>query len=269
MSVRTFVDTNIWVYANDSRSTPKRERAREVLTADPSALWTSAQVMGELYVTLTRKLTPAMDRAAARTVVEQLTRLNVTPLDAGQVIGALEITRDGQVSYWDALLVATARASGCERLLTEDLAAGSVIAGVRIENPFSGSPHRLAEPAEAYGQRRTTWDDRALRTELDRYEADARATGMTPSAVHSYWDYARRFLDWREGSYPRHAATRPVPSREVRVEDLRADVDAYATWLRGAGLSPAAIDTYLRHAGFFVRWLAGDFQPGGRLRGQR
>ncbi len=24
---------------------------------------------------------------------------------------------------------------------------------------------------------------------------------MRPNAIHSYWDYARRFLDWRTGEY--------------------------------------------------------------------
>ena len=266
MTARTFVDTNVWVYANDSQASRKQERAREVLTADPSALWTSAQVMGELYVTLTRKLTPAMAPGAARTIVGQLARLNVAPLGAGEVLGALDITRDGQVSYWDALIIAAARASGCELLLTEDLAAGSRIAGVRVENPFDGPPSRLAEPTAAYGQRQTSWDDRALRDELVRYEAEARRAGMTPNAVHSYWDYARRFLDWRDGSYPRHTATRPVPARAVRVDDLRAEAAAYASSLEASGLRQSAIDTYVRHAGFLVRWLAGDFQPGARRR---
>ncbi len=267
MAARTFVDTNIWVYANDSQASPRRERAREVLTADPSALWISAQVMGELYVTLTRKLTPAMEPGAARTIVGQLARLNVAPLGASEVLAALDITRDGPGSYWDALIIAAAGASGCEVVLTEDLAAGSRIAGVRIENPFDGPPHRLAEVPVAYGARHASWDDRALRDELAGYEAEARAAGMTPNAVHSYWDYARQFLDWRDGSYPRHTATRPVPARTVRVDDLRADVAAYASSLEAAGLRQSAIDTYVRHAGFFVRWLAGDFRPGGRLRG--
>ena len=268
MTVRTFVDTNIWVYANDGQATPKRERARQVLTAEPSALWTSAQVMGELYVTLTRKLTPAMEPVAARTIVGQLARLNVAPLEAGEVLAALDITRDGQVSYWDALIIAAARASGCEVLLTEDLAARSEIAGVRIENPFDGPSDHVAEVTAADGGRQTSWGDRALRDELARYEAEARSAGMKPNAVHSYWDYARRFLDWRDGSYPRHTATRPVPARSVRVDDLRAEVSTYARSLEAAGLRQSAIDTYVRHAGFFVRWLAGDFQPGTRLRGR-
>lgn len=269
MTAPTFVDTNVWAYAYDARAGAKRSRAREVLTADPGSLWVSAQVMGELYVTLTRKGAPPMDRTAARSIIGGLARLNVAPLEAATVLEALEIARDGQVSYWDALIVATARGAGCLRVLTEDLAHESTIAGIRIENPFADGRPRLAEERAAYGAPRAHWDDQDLREGLARYEAEARASGMMPSAVHSYWDYARRFLDWREGIYPRGAVTRPVPTRRLLIGDLREDLASYERWLTDAGLTQAAVDTYVRHADFFVRWLGGDFQPGARLRRRR
>jgi predicted nucleic acid-binding protein len=267
-TVRTFVDTNIWVYAHDTHNTAKRARAREVLRADPGGLWVSPQVMGELYVTLTRRLAPPMDPAAAGAIIVSLARLNVVSLEAAQVLEAIDLARGGQVAYWDALIVATARGAGCERILTEDLAAGSEVAGVRIENPFT-STHRLAEPPSPYAVTRDAWDDGELREQLGRYEATCRAAGMKPNAVHSYWDYARRFLDWREGLYPRHATARPVPRGVVGIPDLQGEVAEYERFLEGAKLGRPAIDTYVRHAGFFVRWLGGDFRPGGRLHRRR
>jgi hypothetical protein len=45
----------------------------------------------------------------------------------------------GRASYWDALLVATAGEAGCRVILTEDLADGADLSGVRIRNPFSPS----------------------------------------------------------------------------------------------------------------------------------
>jgi predicted nucleic acid-binding protein len=265
MTVRTFVDTNVWVYAQDSRDSAKRARAREVLRADPAGLWTSPQVMGELYVTLTRRMQPPMDASAARSIVGNLAGLNVVPLEAAHVLEAMETAGGGQVAYWDALIVAAARSAGCERILTEDLAAGTQVAGVRIENPFASVQNRLAETERPYEATRAEWDDCALREELARYEAACRAAGMQPNAVHSYWDYARRFLDWREGAYPRRAAVRPVPARPVGTPDLRNDAAAYRQALAVAGLSAAAIETYVRHALFLVRWLAGEFRPGARL----
>jgi predicted nucleic acid-binding protein len=265
-TVRTFVDTNVWVYANDASDPTKRGRAREVLETDADGIWTSAQVMGELYVTLTRKLVARMSPAAAGAVMHGLARLRVAPLGAAEVQDAIAISDRHQMSYWDALLLATARSVGCERLLTEDLASGAVIAGVRVENPFGASPRRLADPVAPYAAQ--SWDDASLRTALEAYASAARDAGMKPNAVHSYWDYARRFLDWREGLYPRGATSRPVPERSVGAADLFEDADEYERSL-AAGLSEAAIDAYARHARFFTRWLAGDFQPGSRLAGRR
>ena len=54
------------------------------------------------------------------------------------VNGALDIHVLHHISIWDALIVHAARESGCVQLLTEDMQSGTVIAGVRIVNPFVG-----------------------------------------------------------------------------------------------------------------------------------
>ena len=41
-----------------------------------------------------------------------------------------------QISFWDALIVAASASSGCTTIYSEDLNAGQLIEGVRIENPF-------------------------------------------------------------------------------------------------------------------------------------
>ena len=115
--MRTFVDTNVFVYALDQRDPAKQQRAREVLSRDPDNLVVSPQVMGELYVTLTRKLAQPMTPTAARSAVMHLVRMRVVSIDAQVVAAALTIAGGGQVSYWDALVVAAARTAGCERLL--------------------------------------------------------------------------------------------------------------------------------------------------------
>jgi predicted nucleic acid-binding protein len=52
------------------------------------------------------------------------------------VLDALDIKAAFKLSYWDAAIVAAARALGCRDLLSEDMAHGREIEGVRIENPF-------------------------------------------------------------------------------------------------------------------------------------
>jgi predicted nucleic acid-binding protein len=50
--------------------------------------------------------------------------------------GALEIKAEHGLSYWDAAIVAAARALGCRELYSEDMTRGREIDGVTIINPF-------------------------------------------------------------------------------------------------------------------------------------
>lgn len=51
-----FVDTNVLVYAFDDDSPDKQDTARRLLRDRADQLLLSAQVLGEFYVTVTRKL---------------------------------------------------------------------------------------------------------------------------------------------------------------------------------------------------------------------
>jgi predicted nucleic acid-binding protein len=135
---RTFVDTNVLVYAFDEADPAKRAAAQAVLDARSTAIVISAQVLSEFYVVVTRRLERPLAPALAAAAVEQLSRLPVVPFDAALVREAIAISQDAPFSFWDGLIVAAATASGCEVLLTEDLAAGSTIGSLRIESPFPG-----------------------------------------------------------------------------------------------------------------------------------
>ena len=133
MAALTFIDTNVLAYAYDADSGEKGERAREILGEVDGAV-VSTQVLLELFAVLTRKL--KLTRDAAEEAVESLMGLEVVPTDARLVREGLRISRDHDLSHWDAMIVAAAATSGCEVLLTEDLNDGQVIEGVRIANPF-------------------------------------------------------------------------------------------------------------------------------------
>lgn len=114
------------------------------------------------------------------------------------------------------------------------------------------------------------WSNDELWQALGRYEQECTAHGMRPTAIHSYWDYARRFLAWRQGDYtPRGARVRPRGTPPpATVADLAAQAGEYTREVEAAGRHQATIDTYHRHAMFFIRWLAGEFIPGRRLTGE-
>lgn len=145
MSARTFVDTNVLVYALDVDEPEKRQAAIDVLSAEGRELVVSAQVLAEFYVTVTRKLRRPLDPDEAAARVAELSQLPVMSLDSSLVATAIAISRQAGISYWDAAIAGAAAAAGCGQLLSEDLEAGAVIAGVRVDNPFLIPPEDPAD----------------------------------------------------------------------------------------------------------------------------
>lgn len=138
MSERTFLDTNVLVYAFDDDENEKQVRAREILrdAGRDAGYVLSSQVLGEFYVVVTRKLARPLAPADAELAVRSLAELPVTPVDRHTVLAAVARSRAHSLSLWDALIVQSAIESSCGRLLTEDLQDGREFDGVRIENPF-------------------------------------------------------------------------------------------------------------------------------------
>lgn len=137
MSGRAFVDTNVFVYTIDDVEPAKRDIARNVLASDQYGEFVlSSQILGEFYVTITRKLGKRISEAEAAKALDRLGKYPVVPIDTALVKSAIQISRSSQISYWDGLVVAAATRAGCERLLTEDLNHGQRIGSVCIENPF-------------------------------------------------------------------------------------------------------------------------------------
>lgn len=136
MADRVFVDTNVFLYADDDDAGDKRERAREVLAelVPSGRAVISTQVLQEFFVTATKKLSMAPDKARER--VDILAQLDVVLVRPELIVGAVDLHRLHALSFWDSLVVRCASAAGCARLLSEDLNHGQRIDGVRIENPF-------------------------------------------------------------------------------------------------------------------------------------
>jgi predicted nucleic acid-binding protein len=137
MNDRSFIDTNILVYAHDIDAAEKHQKARGLLTS----LWDdrngilSTQVLQEFYVTVTRKLLKPVTPLEARTVVRAYLPWAVeTP--PGTILEASEIEERNHISFWDAMIVAAAQRAAAVRIFTEDLNHGQKIEGIVIQNPF-------------------------------------------------------------------------------------------------------------------------------------
>ena len=91
---------------------------------------------GRVHVVVTRKLEAPLSERDATEAVRALARLPVVVADAELVMAAVALSRQAQISFWDAQIVAAAAVAGCDHVLTEDLSHGMEISSVRIENPF-------------------------------------------------------------------------------------------------------------------------------------
>jgi len=133
---RTFLDTNILVYADDPRDPEKQSRANILLTKHLRERTgvLSIQVLQEYFSTSTGKLELAADLAKQR--IENFAVLYVVEPRVNDLLAAIDIHRLHRLSFWDALIVRSAKIAGCSVLLTEDLQHGQVIDGLRIVNPF-------------------------------------------------------------------------------------------------------------------------------------
>lgn len=139
MSVDVFLDTNVLVYAvdTDPDAESKRDRARKLIRDD--RFGTSAQVVQEFYVTVTRKLAKPLVPSVAARWVDRLTRMPFVPTDSILLKTAIVRAQAWQISYWDAAVISAAEALGAKTLFTEDLNDGQLYGTVRAINPFKSS----------------------------------------------------------------------------------------------------------------------------------
>ena len=134
----SFVDTNVLVYAFDKSSSPKKRIAQRLMNElmDEDRLRLSTQVLQELFVTLTRKVSKPCTSDEALAVLEDLTAWPLMVVDYAAIRAAIDLTDRTKLSFRDALVVVAAARTGASVLFTEDLNHGQEILGVRISNPF-------------------------------------------------------------------------------------------------------------------------------------
>jgi len=138
MSDRAFVDTNVLVYAHDRGA----GRRHEVAKALAQRLWhdrkgvLSTQVIQEFYVNVRRKASHPISPEEARRLVDDYLRWETVVNDGRTLQGALDLEQRFQISFWDALILQSAKKAGTPVVYSEDLSHGQVYEGVRVVDPF-------------------------------------------------------------------------------------------------------------------------------------
>jgi predicted nucleic acid-binding protein len=131
-----FIDTNILVYAHDGGAGVKHEAANTLIArlGAGAAGALSTQVLIEFYAVGLKKL--ALSKQEALEIVQDFGTWTVHRLDHADLLAAARLHQRYRISWWDALVLHSAQALGCEVLWTEDFAHGQRYGSVTVRNPF-------------------------------------------------------------------------------------------------------------------------------------
>ena len=137
MMLKIFIDTNILVYALDKNEPVKQAKARDLLRKTESDRLgvISTQVLQEYYIVATQKLKVRPEMA--KKIISSLSKFETVVINQPIIEKAIDISMLNKISFWDALIVASAAAARCRVIWTEDLNHDQIINKVKIENPFS------------------------------------------------------------------------------------------------------------------------------------
>jgi predicted nucleic acid-binding protein len=144
--MRLTLDSNILIYALFGGD---RRHARAVEMIERASRGDCVQTLqsyGECFRVLVHK--QGLD---ARLAAAQITRLRslfaVTAAQPDRLDVAMEAVARHGLSFWDAMLWATAKAAGCRLILSEDGQDGRDLDGVVLLNPFNPANAKLIDLA--------------------------------------------------------------------------------------------------------------------------
>jgi predicted nucleic acid-binding protein len=133
---RCTIDTNVLIYAIDRDSGNKHTIAMQVIekAMDMDCILTT-QALAEFYSAATKKGYATHHQVVACIEAWQ----QVFPIVGNNeqvLMSALAAKQTYSLSFWDAMIWASAKEARCGLLLTEDFQNGQKIDGIVIQNPF-------------------------------------------------------------------------------------------------------------------------------------
>ncbi len=141
---RVFFDTNSLIYVNEHKIPDKMQRCAlwlEELSLTKSAV-INLQVINEFINVAIRKK-QFEDYAQLFLLVKEFSNLGSTPVTLKTIENARLIMTATNYSWWDCLLLASAKELGCQYFLSEDMADNHDVGGLTIINPFLHLPSEI------------------------------------------------------------------------------------------------------------------------------
>ena len=140
MNDRTFLDTNIFVYAIDtsSKEKKKREHARNLVKhhiINESGV-ISIQVLQEFFQVSTHKIKKPLSVEEALEFLQYISILQIVRPDYNMVTAAIHLHKNNSVSFWDAMILQSAKSAACNFVLSEDLQDCVRLDKMSMKNPF-------------------------------------------------------------------------------------------------------------------------------------
>ena len=142
---RSCLDANILVYSVDLDAGERYERAKRIIAlALHSDCVVPLQALAEFFLVTTRR--KLLEPERARVLVRDWTNaFRIYWADTATLFDAIAAVKEHNISFWDAMIWAVARQTGCSALITEDMQDKRVLDGVAFLNPFAAdADERLA-----------------------------------------------------------------------------------------------------------------------------
>lgn len=138
MNDKFFLDTNIFAYMFDARDAQKAEKSRRLIKQAVSTRKgvVSQQVVQEFFNLAFRKFQPAMTLAEAEDYLSTVFQPLLVVQSVQTYKEALQLHSRYRLPWYDSVIVAAARESGCEILYTEDFQHEQRFGELRVKNPF-------------------------------------------------------------------------------------------------------------------------------------
>jgi len=133
-AVRTFIDTNILIYAFTRDEPEKQKLALNLLDACLPVV--STQVIREFSNVLLKRTNLGI-QAVRDTVNEIISTAETVNEDTRLILASFAIYGKYKFSFYDSLIITAAIQAKCRILLSEDMQDGQVLGGkLKIVNPF-------------------------------------------------------------------------------------------------------------------------------------
>ena len=131
-----FIDSNVFIYAADSKNPVKRSIARKLISVAVASggCKINVQVLNEFSSVAYRKLGLTIDEIKA--YLEMFRALTILPVPADVTEKGLDVMQRYGLQFYDSLLLVAASESGCSEFISEDLNDGQIYCGMKAANPF-------------------------------------------------------------------------------------------------------------------------------------